>query len=185
MLKNRATMVPGPPGLTGDRPAPRPRQPVLPLLLERLTDEAPHKAWETETDRPDSRRALKQSVLANLQALLNCAHFACARDLAPWPHVSDSTLNYGMPPLAGKVLSDITWHEIERAIARAIARFEPRIIASELTIGCADEDLKLAARNKLSFDIQGRLWWSPEPLDFVFISRVDLESGHFELTDKD
>lgn len=158
------------------------RRPVVPLLWERLTDDDPDNPDDPPMDMACLRGMLKQSVLTNLQALLNCT--SPSSDLARWPHVFASTLNYGLPPLAGKVRTDIAWHDIEGAIARAITCFEPRIIASELCIDCVEGDAGLASHNLLSFIIRGRLWWSPAPVDFMFTSRVDLESGHFELTQK-
>jgi len=158
---------------------------VPPLFLERLAGTAPHAERVTEADKLHIVHALKQSVKTNLEALLNCPHFGSHDELADWPHVSASTLNYGVPPLAGRVLSEVYWHEIESAITLAIVRFEPRIIPAGLTIGRADGDLTLARHNMLAFDIQGQLRWSPAPVEFVFTSRVDLENGHFELVDKE
>ncbi|NDL64396.1 type VI secretion system baseplate subunit TssE [Acerihabitans arboris] len=162
----------------------RAHQRVAPLLLERLTDNDPDNPDDAPLDMPALRERLKKSVLANLQALLNCTCFASRDQLARWPHVYSSTLNFGLPPLAGKMQSDIAWQDIADQITWAIAHFEPRIIASALCIECLDDDPGLASHNLLSFTLQGRLWWSPAPVDFMFTSRVDLENGHFELADK-
>ena len=158
---------------------------VPPLFLERLAGTAPQPERVNEGSQSRIVQALKQSVRTNLEALLNCAYYGSRDELSRWPHIYASTLNYGVPPMAGKVLSDIYWHEIERAITLAIIQFEPRIIPAGLSIGRADEDLRLARHNMLSFDIQGRLRWSPAPAAFVFTSRVDLENGHFELVERE
>ncbi|WP_413721602.1 type VI secretion system baseplate subunit TssE [Sodalis sp. RH24] len=160
------------------------RQRAAPLLWERLLDDDPENPDDSPPDMACLRDRLKQSVLTNLQALFNCTRFASRGELARWPHIYASTLNFGLPPLAGKVRTEIAWQDIEVAIARAIACFEPRIIVPELCIDCIDDDAGLASHNLLSFIIQGRLWWSPAPVEFRFTSRVDLENGHFELSDK-
>ncbi|HEY0210263.1 type VI secretion system baseplate subunit TssE [Acerihabitans sp.] len=160
------------------------RQQAAPVLWERLSDDDPDNPDDIPQDMAGLRDMLKRSVLTNLQALLNCTRFASRDELARWPQVYASTLNFGLPPMAGKVCSEIAWHDIERAIARAITCFEPRIISPELSIDYVGDNDGLASHNLLSFIIQGRLWGSPAPVDFRFTSRVDLENGHFELSDK-
>lgn len=169
--------------LAQEHAARRARQRVPPLLSERLMAHADGDD-DTPPDLPALRAALRASVLDNLQALLNCTRLYSREELARWPHVYASALNFGLPPLAGKMQSDIVWRDIREAILCAITRFEPRIIASELNIVCLDDDAGLASHNLLSFTLSGRLRWSPSPMDFMFTSRVDLENGHFELADK-
>lgn len=166
--------------------------PALPLLLQRLS--APHEPGQsgradnlpgmtsTGVPAPDSARQMRHSVLANLDSLLNCTHYAAGQDLTPWPQVAGSVLNFGLPALAGKLLSDLVWHDLEQALRLAISRFEPRIDGDSLHItGLATPACD--ADQRLSFDIRGQLHYPGDALPFLFRSKLDLASGHVELCD--
>lgn len=65
----------------------------------------------------------------------------------------------------------------------AILHFEPRILPQGLQVRCVSDLTSLSLHNVLSIEIKGRLWCVPYPLEFLFRTQVDLESGHFELQD--
>ncbi|WP_036774477.1 type VI secretion system baseplate subunit TssE [Photorhabdus australis] len=153
---------------------------TFPMLLERLTESGNDRE---DVLHGDSAQQLRLSVLHNLQALLNCDHYSSGADLSSWPHVSTSTLNFGIRALAGKFVSQVSWESIECAIREAILHFEPRIMPQELTITGMQGDQKLNAHNILCFEIRGHLLCSSRPLAFAFSSHVDLENGRFELVD--
>ncbi|MER2472338.1 type VI secretion system baseplate subunit TssE [Photorhabdus laumondii] len=151
-----------------------------PMLLERLTENGNDGE---QISFGNSAQQLRLSVLHNLQALLNCDHYSSGADLSSWPHVSTSTLNFGIRALAGKFISQVNWESIECAIREAIIHFEPRIMPQELTITGMRGDQQLNAHNILCFEIRGHLLGFSRPLAFTFSSHVDLENGHFELVD--
>lgn len=155
----------------------------LPLLLERLTDNAPALAIEDDEKREPSAQRLQKSVLMNLQELLNCTRPAWRDTLPGASPLSRSTLNFGMPALAGKVITETGWRDIARSIKTAIICFEPRILAAGLTVSDYPQHAA-SLPNVLSFVIQGSLCWAPAPLDFVFYSHVDLETGRCKLTEQ-
>lgn len=166
---------------TTNRPAGaayRPGRQVLPMLLERLADSAP----DPHEDLGFAWASLRNSVRSNLQALLNCTRPAYPYALPAGGHLENSVLNFGMPPLAGKVVSEIGWQEIADAMKKAIIRFEPRIIADGLIID--NPPVEPVSPHILSLVIQGQIWWSPDPVEFVYYSHVDLESGHFILSEQ-
>ncbi|WP_170975447.1 type VI secretion system baseplate subunit TssE [Martelella alba] len=151
---------------------------IPPLLLERLAGIPPGP------DQPvgDDRRIMRDSVRAHLQLLLNCARPHYPDTWATEGHLASNVLRFGLPPLAGKRVSELGPPEIAAAIKTAILRFEPRIAADGLHIDpLSSESL---SPYLLSFVIQGRLRGSPEPADFTFYSQVDLESGHVGLTEQ-
>lgn len=118
-----------------------------------------------------------------MQWLFNTINHDASGDLSALPQVSRSVINFGVAPLAGKRMSDIEWHDIQRKLTEAIINFEPRILPQGLQVRCVSDTSSLDLHNVLSIEIKGRLWCVPYPLEFLFRTDVDLENGHFELKD--
>jgi len=152
------------------------RERLQPSLLDRLTDNDPRNSKESRDDRVLSVERLKQSVLRDLEWLLNTENLSSAVDLTPCPQVPSSVLNFGRPALSGKPGSAIDLNELQRQIRQAIIDFEPRIVARTLSIRVVRND-ELFSNNSLSFEIQGQLWAQPLPLTLFLRTEVDLESG--------
>ncbi|WP_034912056.1 MULTISPECIES: type VI secretion system baseplate subunit TssE [Erwinia] len=159
------------------------RDKMQPSLLDRLTDDAPDKQQEPLSSTVISHSALRRNVLRDLQWLFNSINNEAQQDLQPFAHVQRSVVNFGVAALAGQLMSDIEWADIERNLAQAILHFEPRILPAGLAVRCVSDDKKIQLHNMLSIEIKGRLWCVPYPLEFLFRTDVDLENGHFELKD--
>lgn len=156
---------------------------MQPMLLDRLTDYSPTKRSEAAHHNLISHHELRRMIIRDLQWLLNCTNRDIDEHLKPFPEVQRSTLNYGIRPLSGKRMSDIEWSDIQRVLTQAILAFEPRILPDGLRINCVSDLNSLDSHNVLSIEIKGRLWCLPYPLDFLFRTDVDLETGHIELKD--
>ncbi len=153
-----------------------PKERLQPSLLDRLTDNAPSQTQESRDDRVLSPRRLKASVLRDLTWLLNTCDLASARDLAPYPEVVQSVLNFGLPDLAGRNVSGMDIPTLERELRRAILRFEPRILRQTLVVRAVVDESHMS-HNAIRFDIEGELWGQPLPQQLYLKTEVDLESG--------
>ncbi len=169
--------------LGGNRTTYPAQQQKLPMLLERLTDNQPEHADETRDNQDISRQRLQTSILTNLQTLMNCTRPRFSPPGQDDKHIGSSTLNFGMPPLAGKLISEIRRQDIAADIKTAIRRFEPRIMAAGLRVN-SHPPSPSGAQQILSFTIQGYFYWRPEHAEFLFYSHMDLETGHVRLADK-
>lgn len=152
-------------------------------LLDRLTDDAPDKRTEPGNSILISHSTLRRHVLRDLQWLFNTINNEAQQDLDAFTHVQRSVWNFGVAPLAGQNMSDIEWQDVQRKMTDAILHFEPRILPQGLQVRCVSDLTSLDLHNVLSLEIKGRLWCVPYPLEFLFRTEVDLESGHFELQD--
>jgi type VI secretion system protein ImpF len=98
--------------------------------------------------------------------------------------VAESTLNYGLAPLSGKLVSGLDLSKLERILREAILRFEPRILPHTLSVsGILPSDL-LNHHNVLSFEIKGQLWAHPYPLELLVKTDMDLENGEIRIADE-
>ncbi len=156
---------------------------LQPSLLDRLTDNEPHKQKESREQRVLSLERLRQSVLRDLRWLLNTGHLHQLQPLDDYPAVKQSTLNYGVPDLSGQVLSVADVPRLEQAVRQAILDFEPRILRQTVRVR-ATINPETMSRNTLSFEIEGNLWAQPIPLRIFLKTEIDLETGHVDVVEQ-
>jgi type VI secretion system protein ImpF len=151
-----------------------PRDRLQPALLDRLIRD------EGEAARILSKSELRQAVLRDLAWLFNAV-----QPLPQWneerPAIAGTVLNYGLPPLAGRQLSKLDITRLERTIAEAIKRFEPRILADTLSVHAVEASSVLETHNMIEFEIRGQLWAQPVPLEILLRTQMDLEAGQVEV----
>src|SRR5688572_16732732 len=133
---------------------------LQPSLLDRLTDADPEAKLESRDQRVLSVSRLREAVLRDLSWLLNCVHLSAEMDLSLHPEVEHSTVNFGIPDLAGVAVSGMNTVKLERAVKQAIIDFEPRIMKESLRVAAVARDDQMN-KNALSFVIEGDLWAQP------------------------
>src|SRR6185312_11297013 len=96
------------------------RERLQPSLLDRLTDHNP----SAKRDGPDQQvltlAQLRQAVLRDLAPLLNTSNLESVVDLSEAPLTARSTVNYGIPGLAGLLDSSSQIHSLEEELGAAI-----------------------------------------------------------------
>jgi type VI secretion system protein ImpF len=149
---------------------PEARDRLQPALLDRLVRDGADSA------RVISKSELRQAVLRDLAWLFNAAqpHPEWEQD---HPSLAGTVLNYGLPPLAGNLLSKLDITRLERQIADTIKRFEPRILADTLVVRALEATHVLDTHNVVEFEIHGQLWAQPVPLEILLRTQLDLEAG--------
>jgi len=162
--------------------APELRDRLQPALIDRLTDDAPAQRTEPETRRVMSKSQLRQAVLRDLGWLFNATQ-PQPQWSATHPLLAGSVLNFGLPPLSGQRLSKLDVGQLERTLRQAILRFEPRIIASTLSVRAIEFSSVLDTHNVIEFEIRGELWAQPIPLELLLRTQVDLEAGQVVVRD--
>ncbi|HEV6968739.1 type VI secretion system baseplate subunit TssE [Roseateles sp.] len=169
--------------LPSDDAAPlrRKEAPFLPTLFDRLCDDAPLETSEAPERYAVNRSRLREIVLRDLQTLLNTTDISEQLDAQRFAAAASSTINYGVPPLAGGYLSEKKWGDIERMIRRAIERFEPRLVPGTLAVRPLGKESASAHYNVLTFEISGHIHMTPYPIAFVVQSAVDLETSRIDL----
>ncbi len=105
------------------------RNRLQPSLLDRLADERPLEHGEVDDHRVMSKAQLRQAVLRDLAALFNAIQPLGAQ-ADGWPDAAASVLNFGLPPLSGRIASTLDTSVLEGVIRQAFGRVEPHISAS-------------------------------------------------------
>jgi type VI secretion system protein ImpF len=155
------------------------REHLQPSLLDRLTDLNPTGKTDTLEERVMSLRRLKESLIRDLEWLLNTGRLEISQDLDDFPEVRKSVLNFGIPDISGVSLSHQDRASLEREIQQAILDFEPRILPGTLKVSVALNDDEMN-ETTLVFEIQGEMWWQPVPERFYLRATLDVELGKFK-----
>lgn len=154
-----------------------PRDRLLPSLLDRLTDNDPANQVEAREFKVLSLRQLRQNVLRDLGWLMNTTSLDATEDLAAWPAIKRSVLNFGVPALAGNSASGVDARALQQKIRDAILAYEPRLLPNTVKVQAVIDVSAGARHNVLSFHIQAQLWAQPAPVELLLRTDVDLESG--------
>lgn len=149
---------------------------LQPSLLDRLTDANPESGMESRDQRVMSWQRLRDVVRRDLGWLLNCVHLEASEDLTSWPLVARSTLNYGMPDIAGVPLANVNIEALQKRVRQAILDFEPRLVRGKLSVTVETKQAGMS-RNSLIFLIEGEMWAQPVPQSMFMRTELDLESG--------
>ena len=159
------------------------RDTLQPALLDRLTDNDPGRSVEGREERVISRSQLRALVLRDLSWLFNTTNLSAEVDFTGHPLAEESTVNYGLIPLSGKLVSSLDLSDLEQIIRRTIIRFEPRILPRTLSVRGIPASEPLTHHNVFSFEISGSLWAHPYPLELLLKTDVDLESGEIRIAE--
>ncbi len=159
-----------------------PRERLQPSLLDRLTDDEPEKLTEQESRRVLSAEKLRESVRRDLAWLFNTTCLDAVQDLSDFPEVEHSTLNYGLPDLAGCTVSSIRVQNIERGLRRTILEYEPRLVRSSIRVALTVNPNQMNQK-ALSFTIEAELWSQPVPLRLLLRTDLDLETGDVRVSE--
>ncbi|MHB8386813.1 MAG: type VI secretion system baseplate subunit TssE [Metallibacterium sp.] len=155
---------------------------LQPSLLDRLTDDEPGKSDESRERRVISATRLRDCVTRDISWLLNCVNMDTDGELADYPEVRRSVLNFGIPDLTGMAMSGVDAGMLERQIREAILAFEPRLTANTLRV-LVNIDSKRMDRQGLIFNIDSEMWAQPIPLNLYLKTEVDLETGRFNVSE--
>lgn len=154
-----------------------PQDRLQPSLLDRLIDDEPEKRSEPPERRVLTLSRLRQCALRDLNWLFNATQMSTAAELESYPHVASSVVNYGLPAFSGTTASGMDVRAMEAALRQAILDFEPRLLSDSVRVKARLIDREENTHNRLSFNIECRLWAQPAPIALLLHSDVDLESG--------
>jgi type VI secretion system protein ImpF len=160
-----------------------PQERLQPALLDRLTDEEPHKQQETRERRVMTKAQLRRAVLRDLAWLFNATRLEASVDLSDAPAARRSVINFGLPALSGRSAAAIDVIELERSIRQAIIDFEPRILPGSLRVKALVHASAVDHHNVIGVEIHSQLWAQPVPLELLVRTEIDLETGKVEIQD--
>jgi type VI secretion system protein ImpF len=155
---------------------------LQPSLLDRLTDEEPDAQQEAKQKRVLSPQRLRESVRRDLTWLFNTPNLGSLQDLSAFPAVERSTVNFGIPDLAGRPASNVDATTLVRLVRQAIWDFEPRLLRNTVKVRVLSNPEEHNV-NALSLAIEADLWSQPLPLRLYLRTDLNLEDGEARVTE--
>lgn len=126
-----------------------------------------------------SMRRLRECVQRDLSWLLNTGNLAVVQDLSRYPRVARSVVNYGMPSLAGRMVTSVDNNITAKRIQEAITTYEPRLSRVQVT----PEPSRDSDEMTLSFKIDAELWGQPLSQHLVLRTSIDVDTGDVRISD--
>lgn len=122
-------------------------------------------------------RMLKESIRRDLEELLNTRRMLTA-DLDGYKMARSSVLNYGLEDLNSLTpLSRVNAQELQRAVQRCIAEYEPRLVDVAVSVDDGSDLL----RREIRLHIEATLPVHPSAETVSFDTTLDLTSGMYSI----
>lgn len=135
-----------------------------------------------------SARVLREAVRRDIEALFNTERFEATPllsdseaeqvvddppDLADFPEVRKSVVNYGVPSFSGRSSRDFDREALAREIRQVLANFEPRLkdSATKVTVNLGDKS------TGLKIEIDAVLIMTPTPERLRLRTTINLDNG--------
>lgn len=134
----------------------------------------PNVQLEAAERRMLSRAKLRDCVHRDLGWLFNSLSLESSQDLADFPAVAASVLNFGLPSFAGRMSSSIDPTQAAEQLRRTVELFEPRLRSVRVTPRPSDES---ESDGTLEFTIEAELWGQPVSQHLELRTKIDMLSG--------
>jgi len=151
---------------------------LQPSLLDRLTDLEPTNPREARDQRVINITALREIVQRDLSYLLNTQNVESTFDADRFPNVARSVVNFGVTEVSGEFSTARRAELIRRSIERAIAEYEPRIIAGTVDVELVPDE---SENMTVSLTIRADMWAQPLPMELFLRSKVDVTTGEISV----
>jgi len=134
-----------------------------------------------------SGRVLREAVRRDIEALFNTERYEADMlfsdfeleqageqppELADFPNVRRSVVNYGVPSFSGRSVRDFDRDALAREIRAVLATFEPRLKDNATKVAVALND-----KSGLRIDIDAVLIMTPTPERLRLRTTIDLDNG--------
>ncbi len=144
-------------------------------VFDRLLDYEPRLTTESPKSQSFSISELKQSVLRDLEWLLNTRQPIFANQ--EMQEAKNTVIFYGVPDFTGLgVRSEVEFKQFATNVETAIRRFEPRIFDVEITFEPVDN-----LDRQIRFRIEARLDADPTPEPITFDSVIHAGNGRVSM----
>lgn len=127
-----------------------------------------------------SEDALRGTIRRDLGWLFNTTNLASVFDLEHYPNIRTSVLNYGIPAMSGRAVTQRAVQQRAREIRSAILNFEPRFEADSLTVESAEGRER---ENSITFVINGDVTSAVNALPMTLKTDVDIDSAAVTVRD--
>lgn len=118
---------------------------------------------------------LRAQLSRDLNMLLNTVNLDSAFELAEFPQVRESILNYGIPEISDRTIDENRTSDIVDEIKTALLSFEPRLMSQSIKVR-RDETID-ADSLRIRFLVTGDMTCDPVAVAVEFTADLEIDSG--------
>jgi type VI secretion system protein ImpF len=149
--------------------------------VDRGPTRGPREPADPHISREESARRFRQSVLRDLDWLLNTRRTSILADAEGQLH--DSVYEFGLRDFSGMSTSTADWRQrLLDDVQDAIRRFEPRLANVNVELSDASAN---PATHQVRFVISATLLMDPSPEQVVFDTLLEVASGTYQVESQD
>jgi type VI secretion system protein ImpF len=126
-----------------------------------------------------TEKALREDLVLDLEALMNCVSLDSTLNLTEFPTVSKSILNFGFPDIAHRSIDELAASDIDGEIEAVLRRYEPRLVPNTIRV-IRDKNIDPAAL-KIRYLVHGDLMCEPLNVPIDFVADVEVNTGKFRI----
>jgi type VI secretion system protein ImpF len=123
--------------------------------------------------------SLRRELAEDLSALLNTVNLGSAEEIAQFPFVSRSILNYGLTDITSYSVGEAAVDEITDELRLALSGYEPRLIAD--TVEVRRDPTVDGSQLKLRFLVSAEMHCTPVDIPLEFVAELELDSGKMRI----
>ena len=126
-----------------------------------------------------TEQTLRGEVARDLEMLMNCISMNSTIDLADFPAVRKSILNYGFPDISHRTIDELAASDLDAEIETVLKLYEPRLIAATLRV-TRDRSVDVDEL-KIRYIVHSDLSCEPLNVPLQFIADVEITTGKIQI----
>lgn len=119
---------------------------------------------------------LKEYFVIDLGNLMSTVHLEAVEDLAAYPNIRKSVLNYGVQDVTSLISNQANLEEVRRRLKDALIDHEPRLIPETVVVKLITQD-EGSARQTMAFEVEAVMAARPVDVPLEFIAEIDSVAG--------
>lgn len=123
---------------------------------------------------------LRRHLLEDLSSLLGTINLETTQELADFPFVQNSVLNFGILELSRTSTDDINNAALLRDLKAALLRHEPRLVDG--TVQVALRQVEADSRQRVAFQVTAEMTAQPVDVPLEFVAEIDVGVGKVALS---
>lgn len=123
---------------------------------------------------------LRRHLLEDMTSLLGTINLESVQDLAEFPFVQNSILNYGIIELSRTSTDNINNAGLLRDLKNALLRHEPRLVDGTVQVKLRRGETD--ARQRVAFEIKAEMSAKPVDVPMEFVAEIDVGVGKIALS---
>jgi len=132
------------------------------------------------TRRASNEQALRLALSEDLGSLLNTVSFGSTIDIADFPYVSSSILNFGFADVSALTIDEMAVADLSDELREVLQRYEPRLVPETIEV---ERDPALDTNGmRARFTIRAEMRAKPVDVPVEFVAELEIETSKMQIS---